>query len=79
MRSLAPLRLVSCVCHSDNVECSTGFLILENFVAPDEVQRLRKRAEQLVDDFEPESVSVFSTKSQVASKIILPRMCARSR
>ena len=79
MRSLAPLCVVSCVRHSDNVECSTGFLVLENFAAPEEVQRLRKRAEQLVDDFEPESVSVFSTKSQVTSQIILSRMCARLR
>ena len=76
MRSLTPLCIVSCVCHSDNVECSTGFLVLENFAAPEEVQRLRKRAEQLVDDFEPESVSVFSTKSQVTFKVILSRLCA---
>ena len=39
--------------------------MLESFASPEEVQRLRSRAEELVDSFSPESVSVFSTKSQV--------------
>ena len=41
--------------------------MLENFASPDEVQRLRSRADELVDGFSPESVSVFSTKSQVTA------------
>ncbi|CAL5226868.1 g9740 [Coccomyxa viridis] len=44
-----------------------GFLVLESFASPEEVQRLRSRAEELVDSFSPESVSVFSTKSQTKS------------
>ena len=39
--------------------------MLENFASPEEVQRLRSKADELVDSFSPESVSVFSTKSQV--------------
>lgn len=42
--------------------------MLEDFASPEEVQRLRSRADMLVDGFSPESVSVFSTKSQVQSK-----------
>ena len=47
--------------------CHPGFLVLENFASPEEVQRLRSRAETLVDGFNPESVSIFSTKSQVTT------------
>ena len=42
--------------------------MLENFASPEEVQSLRSRADKLVDGFSPESVSVFSTKSQVQEK-----------
>ena len=41
-----------------------GFLVLEDFVAPSECDRLRARAEELVAAFEPETVSVFSTREQ---------------
>ncbi len=41
-----------------------GFLVVEGFVAPEECDRLRARAEELVAAFEPETVSVFSTREQ---------------
>ncbi len=41
-----------------------GFLVLEDAVSLDACQRLIQRAEQLVDAFEPATVSVFSTKDQ---------------
>ena len=42
-----------------------GFLVLEDFVAADECDRLRARADELVEGFEPgESPSVFTTREQ---------------
>jgi phytanoyl-CoA hydroxylase len=41
-----------------------GFLVLDDFVAPSECDALRARAEELVAAFEPEAVSVFSTREQ---------------
>jgi phytanoyl-CoA hydroxylase len=42
-----------------------GFLVLEGFVAPEECDRLRARAEELVKEFEPgEALSVFTTREQ---------------
>ena len=42
-----------------------GFLVLEGFVAPSECDRLRARAEELVEAFEPGGVlSVFTTREQ---------------
>jgi phytanoyl-CoA hydroxylase len=42
-----------------------GFLVLEDFVAPEACDRLRGRAAELVEDFEPGAhVSVFSTHEQ---------------
>src|ERR1700742_5407522 len=41
-----------------------GFLVVENFVSPEACDRLRARAEELVAAFEPETVSVFSTREQ---------------
>ena len=56
------------------MELCPGYLVLESFASPEEVQRLRSRADELVDSFSPESVSVFSTKSQVTrqSALTLP-------
>jgi phytanoyl-CoA hydroxylase len=43
-----------------------GFLILEGMVAPSDCDALKARAEQLVADFDPQSVaSVFSTRGQL--------------
>jgi phytanoyl-CoA hydroxylase len=42
-----------------------GFLVLEDFVAPEECDRLRARADELVEGFEPgEVVSIFTTREQ---------------
>lgn len=42
-----------------------GFLVLEGFASRESCAALRKRAEELVADFEPqEAVSVFSTREQ---------------
>lgn len=42
-----------------------GFLVLEDFVAPSECDRLRARADALVEAFEPgEALSVFTTREQ---------------
>jgi phytanoyl-CoA hydroxylase len=42
-----------------------GFLVLKDFVAPEECDRLKARAEALVHEFDPaEVVSIFSTREQ---------------
>ncbi|HJQ71256.1 MAG TPA: phytanoyl-CoA dioxygenase family protein [Blastocatellia bacterium] len=41
-----------------------GFLVIENFVPRDVCASLRRRAAELVSGFEPEVVSVFSTREQ---------------
>ena len=42
-----------------------GFLVVEDFVAPEECDLLRARAAELVEGFEPEDVmSIFSTREQ---------------
>ena len=42
-----------------------GYLVIEDFVSPDACDRLRDRAMQLVQDFEPSEVaSIFSTREQ---------------
>jgi len=41
-----------------------GFLVIENFVTSVACDRLRQRAEELVRDFDPSVVSVFSTDEQ---------------
>lgn len=38
--------------------------MIEEFASPEEVKELRQRAEELVEAFNPEEVSVFSTKAQ---------------
>eukprot|EP00243_Klebsormidium_subtile_P004073 TRINITY_DN17848_c0_g1_i1.p1 TRINITY_DN17848_c0_g1~~TRINITY_DN17848_c0_g1_i1.p1 ORF type:complete len:290 (-),score=42.38 TRINITY_DN17848_c0_g1_i1:330-1199(-) len=41
-----------------------GFLLLEDFVSLEECERLKQRAEELVADFDPKDISIFSTKNQ---------------
>jgi phytanoyl-CoA hydroxylase len=44
---------------------ASGFLVLEQFVSPEACDALRRRAGELVDDFDPETVkSVFSTTDE---------------
>lgn len=43
----------------------TGFLVLENFASESDCDRLRARAQELVEEFDPaEVVSIFSTREQ---------------
>src|SRR5690554_3843557 len=43
----------------------TGFLVLENFASDGDCERLRARAKELVQEFDPaEVVSIFSTREQ---------------
>ncbi|HKE05108.1 MAG TPA: phytanoyl-CoA dioxygenase family protein [Blastocatellia bacterium] len=42
-----------------------GFLVIENFAGREECERLKRRAEELVHDFDPRGViSIFSTREQ---------------
>lgn len=42
-----------------------GFLVIENFASRDECERLKRRAEELVRDFDPRGgASIFSTREQ---------------
>src|SRR5262249_2362183 len=42
-----------------------GFLVIENFAGREECERLRRRAEELVRDFDPRGgASIFSTREQ---------------
>jgi phytanoyl-CoA hydroxylase len=42
-----------------------GFLVIEDFADPEECERLRRRAQELVHDFDPQGViSIFSTREQ---------------
>lgn len=42
-----------------------GYLVLENFTSVRQLAEMRRQAVTLVDEFDPETVSVFSTKNQV--------------
>ena len=42
-----------------------GYLVLESFTPVEQLAKMRQQAVTLVDDFDPETVSVFSTKNQV--------------
>lgn len=45
---------------------SNGYLVLESFASQEEIQSMRKRMEELLDEFDCSSdTSVFSTKNQV--------------
>ncbi|XP_028070687.1 phytanoyl-CoA dioxygenase isoform X1 [Camellia sinensis] len=51
----------------DQLHCfqSQGFLVLESFASPEEVDAMRNRMDQLLDDFDCLSTaSIFSTKNQ---------------
>ena len=42
-----------------------GYLVLENFTPAEQLAEMRQQAVTLVDEFDPETISVFSTKNQV--------------
>ncbi|KAL8112264.1 hypothetical protein AgCh_019821 [Apium graveolens] len=44
---------------------SQGYLVMESFSSPEEIESMRKTMEQLLNDFDPSSsASIFSTKNQ---------------
>lgn len=43
-----------------------GYLVVPGFASPQEVAALKERAEALVEGFDPESISIFTTKNQAA-------------
>ncbi|CAN1151546.1 Phytanoyl-CoA dioxygenase [Linum perenne] len=43
---------------------SNGYLVVESFASSDEIESMRKRMDQLLQDFDCSSSSVFSTKNQ---------------
>jgi phytanoyl-CoA hydroxylase len=45
-----------------------GFLVLDNHASFEEIAKLRQRAQELVDGFNPETISVFSTRNQASKK-----------
>lgn len=47
-----------------------GFLVLDNHARPEEIAELRQRAQELVDGFNPETISVFSTRNQASKKYL---------
>ncbi|XP_043695456.1 phytanoyl-CoA dioxygenase [Telopea speciosissima] len=43
---------------------SQGFLVIDSFSSPEEIDGMRKQMDQLLDEFDCSSVSIFSTKNQ---------------
>lgn len=43
---------------------SQGFLVIESFSSPEEIDNMRKRMDQLLDEFDYSTSSIFSTKNQ---------------
>lgn len=47
---------------------SNGYLVLESFSSPDEIEAMRKRMEQLLDEFDCSTSVIFSTKDHNHAK-----------
>ncbi|KAF9680966.1 hypothetical protein SADUNF_Sadunf06G0176500 [Salix dunnii] len=43
---------------------SQGYLVIESFASPEDIESMMKRMDKLLDDFDYTTVSVFSTKNQ---------------
>ena len=46
--------------------------MIEGFASPEDVKELRQRAEELVESFNPDEVTVFSTKAQASAFAWMP-------
>jgi hypothetical protein len=46
------------------VPCASGYLVLEDFAAPDEVAKLKQRAEEIIGNYDASNPSIFSTVNQ---------------
>ena len=51
--------------NADTCDLASGYIVLENFASPGECAALIDRANSLVEGFNPEKFSVFSTTNQV--------------
>ena len=51
----------------------SGYLVLENFSPEKQIRELRQQASKLVETFDPQSISIFSTKNQVGGTNIAAR------
>lgn len=46
---------------------TAGYIVMESFASGEEIESMRKRMEQLLDEFDySANASIFSTKNQVA-------------
>ncbi|KAG6714172.1 hypothetical protein I3842_05G191000 [Carya illinoinensis] len=43
---------------------SQGFIVIESFASPEEMDAMRKRMDKLLDEFDCSSASIFSTRNQ---------------
>lgn len=43
-----------------------GYLIIPGFTGPEELEAMRERAEELVEGFEPQEISIFNTRNQAS-------------
>ncbi len=48
------------------VPCASGYLVLEDFAAPDEVAKLKQRAEEIIGNYDASNPSIFSTVNQAS-------------
>lgn len=56
-----------------------GYLVIESFASPEEMDAMRRRMDQLLDEFDYSTVSIFSTKNQVFVQnwihFVIPNQC----
>lgn len=62
---MQPLAVVVKVYQVTRGEVPAGYLVIRNFTSATQLQELQSRGVQLIEGFDPEQVSVFSTKNQV--------------
>ena len=51
------------------VPCASGYLVLEDFAAPDKVAKLKQRAEEIIGSYDASNPSIFSTVNQVTKRM----------
>lgn len=54
-----------------------GFVVLPQFASPDACDALRAEAERLVEDFDPATISIFSTLKQTVCSDSYANTCVR--
>lgn len=52
-----------------------GYVVIEDFASRKEVAALRQRAEELMEGFTPEHVTLFSTTSRVREMRVIETRC----